>query len=149
MQEITLTKGYVTFVDDEDYESLAAHKWHVLDGHPWHRYAARWKPGSKPRQALRMHHVILGIDSQYLREEYLVVDHIDRDGLNNQRDNLRVTTRSVNAYNSERSDNAIGIYWDTVRLRYKTFILQPKTFIGWFKSFDEAAAAQEAYRADN
>ena len=40
-----------------------------------------------------------------------VIDHINRNKLDNRRKNLRIISRSKNATNSNRSDNAKGCYW--------------------------------------
>lgn len=146
MKEIELTKGYVTIVDDECYPYLSMFKWWVLDTHPVHSYACRWLPKIKPRVALRMHHTIIGVSASYLKKNDLVVDHIDRDGLNNQRSNLRIVDRRTNALNSERSDNATGIRWDGYRGRFKLVDLKhDKKFIGWFRTHEEAIVARASY----
>lgn len=146
MKEITLTKGYIAWVDDEDYEVLSYYKWHALDSHPVHIYAAKWLlrvPGF-PRVALRMHHAVLGIIGSELNKRNLLVDHIDRNSLNNQKYNLRIATRSVNAYNSNRSDNALGIYFDNCRGQFKAVDLgPPKKFIGWFHTLEQALEAKQ------
>lgn len=143
MKEIFLTRGYITYVDDEDFEELNVTPWYVLDSHPTIRYAARWqKPITKPRIVVRMHHQVLKINPLRLRIEGKVIDHIDRDGLNNQKANLRIATRSLNALNSERSDNALGIYFDSHRLKYKAIELPSKDFIGWFETFEDALEAK-------
>jgi hypothetical protein len=144
MKTIHLTKGYQAIVDDEIFVLLSAHKWHVVNYHPRVSYACRWIAGTKsPRKASRMHHEILGVDPARLKEYDLVVDHADRNGLNNQKANLSVVTRRENALNSDRSDNARGIYWDTVRGQYKVMQLQPnRRFICWSKTVDEAIYAQ-------
>ena len=142
MKEVQLTKSYVAYVDDEDFEYLSFHKWHVLDAHPRHRYAARWKPGSSPRIALRMHHVVLGVTGVELTQAKLVVDHIDRNGLNNQKENLRIVTRSVNAINSDKWDAATGVHWDNYRGKFKAMELPSHKFIGWFNTREEALKAK-------
>lgn len=143
MKTIPLTKGYSAVVDDEDYERVMLHNWHVLDSRPPNLYAATWKrPKTIPRVSLRMHHLVLGVEGPQINKLNLVVDHIDRDGLNNQKSNLRIVNRSVNAINSARCDNALGIYFDTVRLQYKAIELPGRKFIGWFHSLEEAYEAK-------
>lgn len=75
-------------VDDEDYEKLVAMgKWH---GRKKKRtYYARREVGGKNRH---MHSVLMG-DTPI----GMVIDHIDGDGLNNQKNNLRFATFSQNA----------------------------------------------------
>jgi hypothetical protein len=40
-----------------------------------------------------------------------VIDHANRNKLDNRRSNLRIVSRSLNATNSTRSDRAKGYYW--------------------------------------
>ncbi len=90
MREISLTQNQITLVDDENYESLSAYKWYALkNGHSF--YACRQLNGRR----IWMHHEILGGKP----EVGLEVDHIDGDGLNNRKDNLRIITRSQNSMN--------------------------------------------------
>jgi len=86
MKEIPLTNtDAVVVVDDEDYDRLARHRWNM---HP-QRYAIRGEQG----RTIYMHREIVGAKPE---EE---VDHIDRDGLNNRRGNLRIVTHSGNMKN--------------------------------------------------
>lgn len=83
MITIKLNKYYVVKVDDEDYDKLIKYKWYCAqrrDGE--YMYAARGHYG-KHCKLILMHRVIMDIPSG------LVVDHIDHDGLNNQKSNLR------------------------------------------------------------
>lgn len=80
---IPLGKGKVTLVDNEDYEFLSKYNWHLsLDGYACNRVLGR------------MHRYILQAPKGVL------VDHIDRDKLNNRRFNLRIATVSENSQNS-------------------------------------------------
>ena len=86
MKKIPLTQGKETLVDDEDFEYLSKFKWHTQkDGRVY--YAAT---GGLPS---RLHTRLLG------KKEGFEIDHIDGDGLNNQRHNLRFVTHSQNNLN--------------------------------------------------
>ncbi len=93
---IPLTKGYSAIVDDEDYDRLSIYKWRAgVQTHPSgtkavYAYTNIRRPG-KPR-AVPMHRFILGFPDS-------LVDHADRDGLNNQKNNLRKGTYSQNNAN--------------------------------------------------
>lgn len=87
VREVELTNGGYAIVDDADYES-------VMAAGPWMKsrqrnvyYAQRT---TKPRSS--MHRFILGT-GQYLS------DHLDGDGLNNSRSNLRKSSPSENQRN--------------------------------------------------
>jgi hypothetical protein len=96
MREIKLTKGMVALISDEDYDRVSALKWCVSqEGRNGAKfYAIRGRRVDGKWKKIRMHHFILGVTSDTLGE--YVVDHIDGDGLNNQRENLQVITRVEN-----------------------------------------------------
>ena len=96
MKEIPLRNGGVALVDDSDFEALSKFSWKRVtmnDGrlHYAHTYLNRKMVG--------MHRVIL---TEHLGGR-LLVDHINGDGLNNTRGNIRVATYSENAKNTWRS----------------------------------------------
>lgn len=104
MKEIELTQGKVALVDDEDYEALMQYKWFALyDGWNWYAKRGRRKSDGLGPCKIWMHRIILKLaDGER-------ADHINRNGLDNQRSNLRVATRSQNAANSKRrSTNTSG-----------------------------------------
>jgi len=81
-------------VDDERYEHLNQWRWHVKPGR---RTAYAWRGGSieGKKVQIKMHRYILGL----FNGDKGQVDHRDRNGLNNQRDNLRIATRRENRAN--------------------------------------------------
>lgn len=97
MKEIKLTQGKVTFVDDEDFEYLNKYKWHTLVGGKDLFYATRTINNPVKKRVL-MHREILGLTDRGIKG-----DHIDHNGLNNQRSNLRVATHSENMQNKRAS----------------------------------------------
>lgn len=106
MKSITLTKGYIAIVDDDDFERLSAHKWTALvTGQRLKRvYAYRrtgWDNAKRRWSGMVLMHreIAKPIDG-------LDVDHIDGDTLNNQKQNLRPASRSENLANNRR---AIGV----------------------------------------
>ena len=97
MKTIPLTQGKVALVDDEDYEWLNQYKW-TLVRNDNKEYAARnaYKEHGK-NKIVTMHRVILG-DTVKDKD----TDHIDGNGLNNQRANLRACTRAENLRNCKK-----------------------------------------------
>jgi len=89
---IELSKGHKAIIDDEDYPIVAKYKWCTADDGKGHLYA-KTRGGSRE---IRMHNLLMDTPSG------LFVDHIDRDGLNNRRSNLRIATKAQNNINSLR-----------------------------------------------
>lgn len=92
VREIPLSQGYVALVDDEDHERIARHKWSARVTRRKHFpdvvYAYRTVVVDGKRVPEHMHQVILGCTG--------MIDHVDDDGLNNQKSNLRPATREQN-----------------------------------------------------
>ena len=93
MAEIGLTMGYVAIVDDSDYEYINSFKWTARSKS---NTVYAWRRGivDGEYKNIHMHRVILDADKYGLR-----VDHIDGNGLNNTRQNLRLCTQSENSRN--------------------------------------------------
>jgi hypothetical protein len=99
MKEIPLTRGAVALVDDADYELLSLFKWHVhTSARTPVRYALKWYRTATGKGSISMHRFLLAPPFG------MQVDHIDGDGLNNQRSNLRLCTNLENSYNRSRHD---------------------------------------------
>lgn len=98
MKEIKLTKGHVALVDDEDFEKLNQYKWHarITPNSIYVRTNIKIKHPTRRQKSLHMHRLIMNCP------EGMMVDHIDRNGLNNQKHNLRICTRSQNLMNSKK-----------------------------------------------
>jgi len=135
MKRIKLSQGKFAIVDDEDYEILNKLKWCVS-----HKYA--WHPGKrvkgKPRLGVFMHRFIL----KATKGEQ--IDHIDGNGFNNCRSNLRRCTASQNTINrGPQKNNATG--YKGVVLEYGKYpvakiCVRGKHFVVRCKTIQEAAA---------
>jgi hypothetical protein len=94
MVEISLTAGEVALVDMDDALLVKPYHWYLKGRTRGYRYAVAdvWHGGKKTH--VSMHRLITGaMPGQD-------VDHINRDGLDNRRSNLRLCTRSENNANS-------------------------------------------------
>lgn len=102
-KEIILTKGMVALVDAADFEWLNSFNWQVSFSDDTFRktrkyYASRWevkkfKTRTSKRRKIYMHRFIMG-------EPYRkVVDHLNGNGLDNRRANLKTATYMQNAQN--------------------------------------------------
>lgn len=88
-KQIALTQGLFATVDDADFEWLSRWKW-TAQRNGQRVYAMRYEAG---RQLVLMHRLI------NQTPDGMVTDHIDGNGLNNQRNNLRTATQLQNMMN--------------------------------------------------
>lgn len=142
MKEISLTQGYVALVDDEDYEELSQYRWYVrVNNH--HRYASRKIKVEGKWVEIHMHRCLLSAPDN------LLVDHVDGNGLNNVRANLRLATKSGNNQNSRmRKDNTSGykgVNWSKEHSGWRAEIkIDGKSkFLGYFQCPIEAAKIRD------
>ena len=147
MKEIQLTQGQVALVDDEDYEWLNQWQWQADKSNDTY-YAIRSSKKTdgdydyKKRRKIKMHRVILGLSDPSIEG-----DHIDHNGLNNQRQNLRPSTPQQNRCNSSKRKNYTskykGVSWYNKTKKWKAQIQANKKKLGLGYFWHEEEAARE------
>lgn len=152
MKQINLTQGMIALVDDEDFDFLNQWKWHAkVNGKKRNGFYAvrsfhfRKSSGEHTCRTVFMHRVLMGVDDKSYRE--IEVDHIDHNGLNNTKINLRKSSRSQNCIN--RRKNNIKKYRGVTKLLSGNFqatikINQKSLSLGAFKNIDDAAKAYDS-----
>lgn len=141
MKSLHLSKGLVTFVDDEDYGALSKYKWCAdSKGYPV-RSEKRSETGRTYRKMILMHRVILDAKPDQW------VDHKDGNPLNNQKSNLRYADRTKNQRNRKtpisNKSGYKGVWFDK---RRKRFVASIKTGGRTYtKRFETAIEAAEHY----
>lgn len=138
MKKISLTKGNVAFIDDEDTALIAGYSWVSSHG-----YATARIRGGGGKQ-IRMHRLILGAGKGQ------EVDHINGNPLDNRRQNLRFCTRSQNLYNKKRQKNNTsgfkGVCWDKNRNKWRMQItISNKHVMKRFKKLKDAVVAYKQF----
>jgi len=112
MKRIKLTKGQYTLVDDQDYARLSKYKCQLVNSTEGKYYASVKIDGTN----LYLHRFIMGA------KKGQIIDHKNGEGLDNQRDNLRVCTHSQNGANRKPSKNGtseyLGVSLTTIRHKY-------------------------------
>ena len=136
VREIPLTQGKVALVDDEDYEWLSKYKWRANKKSNGY-YATTLEKNN--HKCIKMHRLILNPKNT---EE---VDHINRDGLDNRRCNIRVVTHAQNMMNCIKhpgtSSKYKGVTWRKDNNLWRVLItINKKTIsLGQFKNEIDAA----------
>ena len=138
MKQIELTKNKIALVDDEDFDYLNQFKWYALNG----KYVSRaYTMKNGKQRGLLMHRLIMNAPKE------MEIDHINGNGLDNQRDNLRVCKKSENLWNSGKSKNNKsgykGVCWSKVikKWRVQIMINGKLIYLGVFKNIKDAAMA--------
>jgi AP2 domain len=138
MKTIALQNGKVALVDDQDYEHLIQFRWFAAESKSGKWYVRRNKPGGNwiGRQVY-MHRQLL---------DGSLVDHVDGNGLNNQRANLRIADKQKNGWNraaqSGGSSKYKGVHWYSPRNKWLARF--NKKYLGLFDSEIDAALAYNA-----
>jgi hypothetical protein len=143
MKEIQLTQGKVALVDDEDYEWLNQFTWYAKLSGVETFYAYRSVGCYENYRKVIMHREILHPPRE------MSVDHIDGDGLNNQKSNIRVCTKSENMHNRAKNRNNKsgykGVCFSKSMKRWITRIVVngKKIQIGYYDDVLDAARAYD------
>lgn len=148
MKEVPISQGLVALVDDADYEAVSTFRWTAYKNKNTH-YAQRQIAGTKKH--ISMHRFIMG-DPQGK-----VIDHIDHDGLNNQRRNLRAVSVRENNLNkrglpSNNSSGISGVSWHKASQKWSAHSrLEGRGMIhlGLFKTKEQAAMAVVNYNGSD
>lgn len=140
---VPLSQGYEAVIDAADAAHIGRYFWSASVGtHAVYATRAVYSPArGRTTAKIPMHVEILG------RRAGLEVDHIDGDGLNNQRCNLRHATRTQNKTNTGKYRNNKsgfkGVYWDPRANKWRAQIRAngKKYCLGLFTEAEDAHAA--------
>jgi hypothetical protein len=144
MKRIPLTQGKIALVDDEYLEDLSKHEWQFDKGCRT-GYAVRtiYRP---KKELIRMHRYLLGLR----KGDKMICDHIDGNGLNNQKHNLRLCNKSENGRNRNKTNNIKLSIFKGVTFNKSHGKWQPQIclngkhqYLGYFSSEVEAARAYD------
>jgi len=133
VKRIPLAGGLYAYVDAADYEWLNKYRWSFCNG-----YAARYAKG-KP---IYMHRQIMNTP------EDKVVDHIDRNRLNDCRSNLRNCTMPENTRNRTKCIGSSSRFWGVSYCKRSQRYSSGIRFAGkslWLGYYDDEVAAARAY----
>lgn len=140
VREIPLTRGHVAIVDAADYKNVAAQG-------SWYAYcrgvsdvvyavgSIRQPDGRRKR--VRLHSFLTG---------WPLVDHINGDGLDNRRRNLRPATTAQNIANQRLHKNNTSGFKGVSRrgVRFRAYICPDRSTV-WLGTFDTAEQAARVY----
>ena len=140
--ELILPTGDHAKFDDDDWPLVRPYRWtaKIDERKPIRIYvcATYTIEGTHLGTRILMHRLIMGFPRLPC-----LIDHMDGDGLNNRRDNLRIATASQNAQNQIKRANAQGRYKGITQRngnwRAQITVNYRKKYLGTFKTEEEAA----------
>lgn len=140
MKQIKLSQGKVALVDDEDYEELNKYKWYSYKGGNTF-YAGRNFNSNGKQKTIKMHRIIMNTPKE------METDHIDGNGLNNQKSNLRIVTHRQNGQNKRinKSSRFVGVCWNEINNKWRAQIKINKKHKS-LGVFDTELEAHNAYQ---
>lgn len=140
MKYIKLTNGSIALVDDEDFDWISKFNWYFLKANRSDNgYAYTTKKG----MSILMHRLIMNTPKG------LFTDHINRNKLDNRKENLRIVTPSENNLNTKlKSTNTSGYRGVTFHKEKRKFMSQLSFnnnyfFLGYFDNPKDASRAYE------
>jgi len=141
-RRIRLSQGKYAIVDPDDYPRLSRYKWYTAKGsHSFYAMRGQWSGKLKKRLTIMMHREVLNVP------EGMVADHINHNGLDNRKANLRICTPADNARNARypkinTSSRYRGVWYNKHNKKWRATIVvnRKRKQIGYFK--DEIAAAK-------
>jgi len=144
-RRIVLSQGKHALVDPDDYDRLGRHKWYVCKrSNTCYAIRGQWSPELKKRLTISMHREIIDIP------EGLYIDHVNHNGLDNRKANLRPATPAQNAQNAKypkinTSSKYRGVWYNKKKKRWRAVIgiNNTRKVIGNFREEIDAARAYD------
>ena len=137
---IELQDGMWALVDPEDHDRVATRNWCAI---------VRKRTGKIERVAsgtVNLHNFVLGVET----DRHTMIDHKNRNPLDNRKGNLRICSRSQNLMNSKKPEwpggttsRYKGVSWDKQHKKWRAKIKkdQVMSYLGLFDDEDDAALA--------
>jgi len=144
-RRIPLTQGEYAVVDPDDYERLRKYKWQVSKrSNTYYAIRHKWLAEEKRHTTVSMHREIIDVPEGWF------VDHINHNGLDNRKANVRPATPADNARNARyprrnTSSKYRGLWYNKKKKRWRAQITlnNKKKQIGYFKNEIDAAKAYD------
>lgn len=101
---IILDQGYIVIIDDEDYDKIKNYKWKILRLSDTRIVAKTVTYCKRKANQIMMHRLIMGVENR----SRPIIDHINRNTLDNRKSNLRFANHQNNGMNRGKSNRTGG-----------------------------------------
>jgi hypothetical protein len=142
-KEIQLTQGKVAIVDDEDFDYLNQFKWLARKSRNNNYYAGRYFYIKK------CHRIYISMHTDIVKpNKNLMIDHVNNNGLDNRKINLRLCTNAENMRNrplyKNNSSGFKGVNWNIKSKKWYAYIRNNKIMYN-LGTFTDPKLAARAY----
>ena len=90
--------------DKDDYNAVSERAWHFASGH---YISSAFQCGDGKRRELYLHNLVMGVDLFPGKGAKQSVDHINRNGLDNRKENLRIVSQSQQNINQPKKKRTV------------------------------------------
>jgi hypothetical protein len=100
-----VSKGetYKFIIDGEDYEEVSKYSWHITSNN----YISTTLIHDKKRKCLYLHNFIMNRDAFKGKGQVETIDHINQNGLDNRKENLRLISQSEQNINQTKKKRSV------------------------------------------
>lgn len=109
MRKIKLNNNHYVFIDNEDYSLVSGYRWHLI--HP--KRKCSYAGTLIGKKVILMHRLILNAKKGQL------VDHVNHNGLDNRRKNIRLCNPKQNCMNRSKRGKDNGTIYKGIYKGYK------------------------------
>lgn len=146
--QVALSHGLFALVDECDLQTLSEYRWY-----PYKSYRTYYAVGHKLRPPNRLKRVQMHVLIMGKQPKGMLIDHINGNGLDNRRANLRFATPTENSQNQRKrvecTSDFKGVDFDRYKLRWRAriFLNGECIYLGRYQhETDEARAYDNAAR---
>ena len=133
--DVVTIDGRAFMIDKDDYDKVKKFRWYLN--------TQNYPEAVKNGKLYRVHRYVMGLDEKFTYDR--VVDHINRNTLDNRKCNLRIVSQAENVHNSAmKSNNTSGVtgaFWSPELGAWRAYrtVNGKKYKIGSYTTIDEAA----------
>jgi hypothetical protein len=146
-------KRQKVFIDDEDYSFIIDKNWHLQKNKGRNLYHVVGRPLT--RNKMLLHRFIYYLHNITIPEN-MEIDHINGNGLDNRKINLRAVTHQENILNrhgcqKNSTTKAVGIQYIESLNKYRSYVCVNRKFvhIGLYDTIKEATEIRNMYIETN
>ena len=145
---IDLSSGRMAKIDIEDHKKVTKYNWHLSSNKPPRIYAITNVYKNGRRTTLKMHRYVLNCSNPLIK-----TDHINGNGLDNRKSNLRLCSNQQNCWNQIKRKNSLhskkykGVDFHKNKWRARIRVSNKEKHIGYYKSEKLAAFAYDIQAA--